>query len=93
LQLEPHVERQEVARRHHDHHAHDRQRHEDRILETQDPPPLHVVLAHQQHGGRREQDHHLGEAREGVVDEHAAEGRDALVAPEADHEAHEHEDG
>jgi hypothetical protein len=74
LQLQPHVERDQVARRDHDHHAHDRQNDEHRVFEPQDVVPRHVILADQQDRRRRPQDRHLGEAGEGVVDEHPFEG-------------------
>src|SRR5690606_21936236 len=73
--LEPHVERHEVAGRNHDHHAGDGKRHDERELEPGEAAPRHVIRAHGEDGGRAEKHGHLGETREGVVHEHAAERR------------------
>ena len=59
----------QVLRRDHGHHA-DRGEHDQhRILELHQPGLLEVVVAERQRRGGAEQDHHLGEAREAVVDE------------------------
>mmetsp|Transcript_18462 Transcript_18462/g.30078 ORF Transcript_18462/g.30078 Transcript_18462/m.30078 type:complete len:709 (-) Transcript_18462:9727-11853(-) len=73
LQLQPHIKRHQVARRHHHHHAHSAQRHQHRVFKPQKAARLHIPFAHQQHSRRRQQDHNLGEAREPVIHEHAVE--------------------
>ena len=74
LQFEAHVQNHQISRRHHHHHADGAQRHKDRIFEPRQIAPRHIVLRHRQHACCRQQDHHLGKARKGVIDEHAAKG-------------------
>ena len=92
LQLEPHVERDQIARRNHHHHADHRERQQDRILEAHHAPAGEVILADQQHRGGREQDGDAGEAREAVIDEGAVEGlaRRRGAHPDPERQPREH---
>ena len=92
LQLQTHVKDQQITGRDHDHHADDRQGDDDRELEPQHVAALHVVGAHREHGGGGNQHHHLGKAREAVVDEHAVEGR-LIDATAKTHHGGDHQKG
>ena len=92
LQLQPHVERHQVGGRDHHHHAYHRQGDQQRVFEAQQVAAGHVALAHQQHRGGRQQDRHLGEAGEAVIDIEASEGLARAGGRQADPDRGHHED-
>ena len=86
LQLEPHVQGDQVVGRDHHQHADGGQQHEHRILEAGHALHLHEVLREHERDGRSEDSQHLHGAGEVVDDVGAAETAD--FARRAGHDEH-----
>ncbi len=96
LQLQPHIERDEAGRGHHQHHADGRKHDENGEFEAVQLRILHIAMAHDQRQRRAQQDQHLGEAGEAVHHEGAVEGHRGDAAIGQHHiggQAHRHHGG
>ena len=80
MQLEAEIERDQIVRRDHHHHAKGGEQEQYRVLEARDLLALDVTKRHHHREARADEDQHLHELSEGVDDEEIAEG--ALCPPQ-----------